>query len=279
MEKYLIALDMDGTLLDSQGKITKRTIEVLKELIQKGHYIVPASGRALTLLPKEILELEGIQFAVLENGAVVWDWKNQCAIKQELLPKGIVKAILEDIEEQASVGCYPEVIVNGKVYVDVKIQKELEQSRIAGNFAEYMRQNHIFLEKLASRTELLDAAEKLNIYFEDVKLGEKVRRKWKTEPQLNVTTSVSGNAEFTVAGINKGHGIKILQQHLGISKQKCIAIGDNENDLEMFAQVHMAVAMGNAKAHVKRAADEVTLSCDEDGVAVFLELIKPVWDL
>ena len=71
----------------------------------------------------------------------------------------------------------------------------------------------------------------------------------------------------------------ILQQHLGISKQKCIAIGDNENDLEMFAQVHMAVAMGNAKAHVKRAADEVTLSCDEDGVAVFLELIKPVWDL
>ena len=52
MEKYLIALDMDGTLLDSQGKITKRTIEVLKELIQKGHYIVPASGRALTLLPK-----------------------------------------------------------------------------------------------------------------------------------------------------------------------------------------------------------------------------------
>ena len=90
MEKYLIALDMDGTLLDSQGKITKRTIEVLKELIQKGHYIVPASGRALTLLPKEILELEGIQFAVLENGAVVWDWKNRCAIKQELLPKGIV---------------------------------------------------------------------------------------------------------------------------------------------------------------------------------------------
>ncbi len=113
-------------------------------MIQKGHYIVPASGRALTLLPKEILELEGIQFAVLENGAVVWDWKNRCAIEQELLPKGIVKAILKDIEEQASVGYYPEVIVNGKVYVDVKIQKELEQSRIAGNFAEYMRQNHIF---------------------------------------------------------------------------------------------------------------------------------------
>ena len=271
MENYLIALDMDGTLLNSQGKITNRTVEALIRLIQKGHYIVPASGRAFTILPEEILKLEGIQFAVLENGAVVWDWKKQSAIKQEPLPKGIVKAILEDIEEQGSSGYYAEVIVNGKVYADVKIQKELEHSKIAGNFAEYMRQNHIFLEQLSSRTELLDAAEKLNIYFEDVKLSENVRAKWETEPKLNVTTSVSGNAEFTAAGMNKGYGIKILQQYLGISKQQCIAIGDNENDLEMFGQVQLAVAMGNAKEHVKRAADEVTLSCDEDGVAVFLE--------
>lgn len=271
MEKYLIALDMDGTLLNSQGKITKRTVEVLNRLIQKGHYIVPASGRAFTILPKEILKLEGIQFAVLENGAVVWDWKKQSAIEQEPLPKGVVKSILEDIEEQVSSGYYAEVIVNGKVYADVKVQKELKHSKIAGNFAEYMRQNHIFLEQLSSRTELLDAAEKLNIYFEDVKRSENVRAKWEAEPKLNVTTSVSGNAEFTAAGMNKGYGIKILQQYLGISKQQCIAIGDNENDLEMFEQVQMAVAMGNAKEHVKRAADEVTLSCDEDGVAVFLE--------
>ena len=271
MEKYLIALDMDGTLLNSQGKVSERTVEVLNRLIQKGHYIVPASGRAFTLLPKEILKLEGIQFAVMENGAVVWDWKNQCAIKQKLLPKGIVKEILEDIEKQASSGYYEEVIVNGKVYADIKIQKELEQSKIVGNFAEYMRQNHIFLSKLSSKTELLDVAEKLNIYFEDVKLSEIIRAKWKTESKLNVTTSVSGNAEFTAAGINKGHGIKILQQRLGISKQHCIAIGDDENDLEMFEQVHMAVAMGNAKKNVKRAADEVTLDCNKDGVAVFLE--------
>lgn len=69
----------------------------------------------------------------------------------------------------------------------------------------------------------------------------------------------------------KGYGIKILQQQLGISKQQCIAIGDDENDLEMFDQVHMAVAMGNAKENVKSAANEITLNCDEDGATVFLE--------
>lgn len=59
-----------------------------------------------------------------------------------------------------------------------------------------MRQNYIFLEKVSSKTELLDAAEKLNIYFEDAELSDIVRAKWKTELRLNVTTSVSGNAEF-----------------------------------------------------------------------------------
>ena len=58
MEKYLIALDMDGTLLNRHGKVSKKTVEVLNSLIRKGHYIVPASGRAFTILPKEILELE-----------------------------------------------------------------------------------------------------------------------------------------------------------------------------------------------------------------------------
>ena len=271
MEKYLIAMDMDGTLLNSQGKVSKKTVEVLNRLMQKGHYIVPASGRAFTLLPKEVLQLEGIQYAVLENGAVVWDWKNQWAIKQESLPKGLAKAILADIEKQTFAGYCAEIIVNGKVYADMETQKELDCPGSPENFVRYMRQNHIFIENLSSRTDLLDTAEKLNIYFDDVKLSEIVRAKWRTESQLNVTTSVSGNAEFTAAGINKGYGIKILQQHLGIPKEHCIAIGDDENDLEMFGQVHMAVAMGNAKENVKRAADEITLDCDNDGAAVYLE--------
>lgn len=139
-------------------------------------------------------------------------------IEQEPLPKGIVKAILEDIEKQTLAGYCAEIIVNGKVYADIETQKELDCPGSPENFVRYMRQNHI-----------------------------------------------------TAAGIDKGHGIKILQQCLGIPKEYCIAIGDDENDLEMFEQVHMAVAMGNVKENVKRAADEITLDCDKDGAAVFLE--------
>ena len=153
----------------------------------------------------------------------------------------------------------------------METQKELDRPDLAENYVEYMKRNHIFIENLSASTDLLDVAEKLNIYFDDVELSENVRAKWRTEPQLNTTTSISGNVEFTAAGIDKGHGIKILQQRLGIPKEHCISIGDDENDLEMFEQVHMAVAMGNAKEIVKQAANEITLDCDKDGAAVFLE--------
>ena len=217
------------------------------------------------------MKLEGIQYAVVENGAIVWDWKNQCAIEKEPIPKGMVKATLEDIEKQASTGYCAEIIVNGKVYADMETQKELDRPDLAENYVEYMKRNHIFIENLSASTDLLDVAEELNIYFDDVELSENVRAKWRTESQLNTTTSISGNVEFTAAGIDKGHGIKILQQRLGIPKEHCISIGDDENDLEMFEQVHMAVAMGNAKEIVKQAANEITLDCDKDGAAVFLE--------
>lgn len=82
-EKYMIALDMDGTLLNSRGKITEHTLNVLKSLMDAGHDIVPASGRAFPILPKEIKGLAGIRYAVLENGAVLWDWKKAAAHMQQ----------------------------------------------------------------------------------------------------------------------------------------------------------------------------------------------------
>ena len=70
-EKYMIAVDMDGTLLNNKGKITERTLNTLKTLLDAGHYVVPASGRAFPILPEEIKSLSGIQYAILENGAVI----------------------------------------------------------------------------------------------------------------------------------------------------------------------------------------------------------------
>ncbi len=74
---------------------------------------------------------------------------------------------------------------------------------------------------------------------------------------IYTTTSVAGNAEFTAEGINKGRGLAILKERLAIPKEQIIAIGDNENDVEMFKEAGISVAMENAKDPVKQQADFV----------------------
>ena len=98
-QKYLIAVDMDGTLLNSQGKITEKSVAILQRLLDAGHYVVPASGRSLTLLPKEINALRGLKYGVLENGAVVWDYGKKASVYKRLLPEGAAEQILAEVKK------------------------------------------------------------------------------------------------------------------------------------------------------------------------------------
>lgn len=272
MDRYIIALDMDGTLLDSSGKVSDRNVRVMKKLIDEGHYIVPASGRALPVLPNEVKSLEGIKYAVLENGAVIWDWENDTALKKHMMPEGMAQKILKRLaEEYPDAIYYNEIFSDGKAYAEQGDIEKFKYANIYANFEQYMLNDHIFVEDLKEQSELLNTAEKINIYFEDISISEKFRAEWSDIPGINVTTSVSGNAEFNKAGMNKGIGLKELAERLGIPKQNVIAIGDNDNDLEMFEHAGISVAMGNAADNVKKLADVVTEDNDSDGVAVFLE--------
>lgn len=275
-ERYIIAVDMDGTLLNSHGHVTKRTAETLQRLLDLGHYVTPASGRPFPLLPGEVTGLKGISYGVLENGAVVWDWKNRCALDATCLPEGMAHRLLLDVQaeslrRQTNIRYYVEFFSQGKAYADAGDISEFENAGIAGNFAEYMLNGHVFLENLPEQKEFLNMAEKLNIYFEDENFSAEFREKWKRTPELYVTTSVSGNTEFTAPGVNKGAGLRILMKRLAVPAERVIAIGDNDNDLEMFSVAGHAVAMGNAAPNIKTAANHQTTDNDHDGAAVFLE--------
>lgn len=271
MKKYLIALDMDGTLLNSEGVITQNTIEVLQELLDAGHFVVPATGRALTLLPEEILNLRGKCFAILENGSVIWNFKKNCVLKKYLIPKGVISSILQDIDKNIKTKYYVEVFADGKAYARQEDMKQLSDAKIEGNFIEYMLNDHIFVERLLEKTQLLNETEKMNIYFEDEVISKKVREKWSKISNINVTTSVKGNAEFNAIGINKGTGLIDLMKELNLEKEQIIAIGDNENDLDMFDRAGLSVAMGNSKNEIKKKADIITDDNNHEGVLNFLK--------
>ena len=279
-DRYWIAIDMDGTLLNSRGQISERTCAVLQKCLDQGHHVLPATGRALPLLPEKIKNLSGISYAVLGNGSVVWDWKKTCALYKKCLPEESAEQILKDVREmyrvhQEKAGkesrYYAEVISDGKVYADSLDREYFLTAEIEGNFAEYMLSNHAYVKRLEDQSEILKKAEKINIFFEDVLLSKKIREKWQKVKGIYTTTSVAGNAEFTAEGINKGRGLAILKERLAIPKEQIIAIGDNENDVEMFKEAGISVAMENAKDPVKQQADFVAADNDHDGAAEFLE--------
>ncbi len=271
-DKYMIALDMDGTLLNSQGKITEHTLNVLKSLMDAGHDIVPASGRAFPILPEEIKGLAGIRYAVLENGAVIWDWKKQLPVCSSRLPEGVAQEILRYVKiECPDTRYYTEVMAEGIVWAEEADRPFYEDAGIAGDFAAYMLKDHAFARDIHERTDILQKAEKINLYFEDHEVSAALRAHWAKRHDVCVTTSVSGNAELNAPDVNKGRGLENLSERLGIGREHVIAIGDNENDAEMLAWAGISVAMGNAAEAVKGKSRYVTEDNDHDGAAAFLQ--------
>ena len=259
MEKYIIAVDMDGTRLNSENKISERNRNVLQRLIDDGHYVVPATGRTRELIPQEFSVLRGVKWGIVENGCVVWDYDK----------------ILKDVENSGAKGWIAEAYANGIAYSDANardyVASVADKDLLEKTFVDYFLSRHVYVKDFYHQKDILDQAEKINIYFDDMETSRALREKWKDLDDVAVTTSISGNAEFNAAGVDKGVGLAMLRTKLGIDRMHVIAFGDNENDLEMLEGAGIGVAMGNSKQYVKDAANEVTGDNDHDGVAEFLE--------
>lgn len=274
MTPHLIAIDMDGTLLNSRNQITQKTLSVLRALLDRGHLVVWASGRSPSLLPKELKVLHQgashrVRYGILENGSYLWDYENRICLCRKPIPQGLTEEILRQLEGS---GCYTELFVNGEAYADAACLSRLEsRCGLGDNFIRYFSNDHHFTENLSRNRELVSGAEKINVYFEDPRDSVRLRTSWNHSDQVSVTTSVSGNAEFQASGCTKGAALTLLAEKLGIPQARIISIGDNENDLEMFAASGCAAAMGNAAPHIKDAAHIVIGDNDHDGAALFLE--------
>ena len=270
MEKYIIAVDMDGTLLNSENKISERNRNVLQRLIDDGHYVVPATGRTRELIPQEFSVLRGVKWGIVENGCVVWDYDKNEMIWRKTMPKGMVSKILKDVEDSGAKGWIAEAYANGIAYSDADardyVASVADKDLLEKTFVDYFLSRHKYVKDFYHQEDILDQAEKINIYFDDMENSRELREKWKDLDDVAVTTSISGNAEFNAAGVDKGVGLAMLRTKLGIDRMHVIAFGDNENDLEMLEGAGIGVAMGNAKDEVKAKADFVCQSVENDGI-------------
>ena len=167
MEKYIIAVDMDGTLLNSENKISERNRNVLQRLIDDGHYVVPATGRTRELIPREFSVLRGVNWGIVENGCVVWDYDKNEMIWRKTMPKGMVSKILKDVENSGAKGWIAEAYANGIAYSDADardyVASVADKDLLEKTFVDYFLSRHVYVRDFYHQKDILDQAEKIGL--------------------------------------------------------------------------------------------------------------------
>lgn len=263
MEKHLIFMDIDGTLVDRDQQISPRTRSVVTELQQEGHEFYVATGRKYSSAYEMAKKLTDATQVIASNGSVY-------SINETLHKKRLSDAALEFIYQTMSVHDLPmfffgEHTIFYTQQLPSYLQKN-DQSRI-GNSEE----DFLFIDSLetlmAIRQRIING---IVIADEREAELEQVRKILEESHLLSVSSSHPNNLELIPLGVNKATAIQAVQNNLVIPQKNIISFGDGMNDLEMLQASGISVAMGNAVAELKKHAKFITDTNIEDGIANFL---------
>lgn len=266
----LIALDLDGTLLDSEKKVSRRNLEALEQARRMGVLVVPVTGRPAQGLPRAVLDLPDLRYAVTSNGATIRDLQED----RFLLEKHLTPAdCLEVLEACADFDMIREVFREGVGYL-TRADRDILLDRYEGTpMMEYVLGTRRVLPGSVEDFLREDdrPVEELFFLTDSPERKEELRRRLSALPGISFADPFPKDLEVMAGGIDKGAAFLYLLEHLGIHPGETLAIGDGGSDLPLLKAAGIGVAMGNALPFVQAEADWVTASCDEDGVAVALE--------
>lgn len=265
----MIGLDLDGTLLTDKKELTDRTKAALRRAIEVGITVLVASGRPWMGVPEELRNFPGMRYALTSNGARIIDTKDDRVIEEHLLsPELALKAL-------AVCGKYDtlqEVYFDGQGYAPEDQMAYVEKYHRNPSMCEYMRKTRLPVKDIRKLVEQENRGlDKVQALFADMDERETAWKELEQEKGLELVGSLQYNIEINAAGVNKGTGLVNLGRMLGIRREEIMAFGDGDNDIAMLREAGFGVAMANADEQVKAAADYITLSNEEEGVAEVIE--------
>ncbi|MGO4236295.1 HAD family hydrolase [Pseudarthrobacter sp. YAF2] len=255
-QKLMVALDVDGTLVDHDGHMTPGVRDAAQAVVAAGHEVMIATGRSLNAtLP--VIEKIGIErgFAVCSNGGVTLRLHPELANGYEIIHKATFDPgpALRALRERLPSAKYALEDADGNFLSTERFQDASFGVEAVGvDF-------HTMLEATAVRVVVFsteNTPEEFNEAIEHVGLA-------------GVTYSVGWTAwlDIAAAGVTKASALENLRLRLGIEQHRTVAVGDGRNDIEMLSWAGRGVAMGQAPEEVIAAADEVTHSVFDDGAA------------
>ncbi|HBQ43426.1 MAG TPA: sugar-phosphatase [Lactobacillus acetotolerans] len=258
----LIAIDIDGTLVNSKKEITPAVKKSVLTAQSKGKKIVICTGRPLSGAQRYLDELglnkQNDQFIVSFNGAVVESTSGNVIFKKELGYQEYID--LEAIARKLKLHFHA-----------VSLDRLYTANRDIGHYTIY--NSRIVKLEVSYRTqeEMRHIPIIKCMYIDDPDyLNSKITSSLFDSVKDRVTLSKTEPFYFeaTAKNIDKGTGLKILCDHLNINPENVMALSDQANDMPMLDYAGLGVAMGNAVEVTKKNADKVTTDCDHDGVAV-----------
>jgi Cof subfamily protein (haloacid dehalogenase superfamily) len=267
----LIALDLDGTLLDSEKRLSAENAASLARAAAEGIEIVPATGRFYRGMPQIIKELPYVRYVITVNGADVFDAARHETVCGSGIPWERAAAVMERLDALDVIyDCYQ----NGWGWMTQAFYDAAEQYAANVHSLDMIKNLRTPVPELkACLKERAAGVQKIQIFFRDMDLRARMLRTLPEEfPDLVVTTSIVNNIEINSREATKGNALKMLAARLGIPPAGTMAFGDDRNDIPMLRAAGIGVAMGNAEEEVKNAADYVTDRCDDSGVAHAMRL-------
>lgn len=265
----LIALDLDGTLFNCEGKITEETKKEIKRATDKGVHVVISTGRPYNGVPFDQIKGLGINYAITTNGSAIYYIPENKCIYENCMDFEIIEPILPFLLEKR---IHIDTYIDGEGFTPTYCRENLHKLNVIPSLKEYI---------LATRTPTDDLigyiknsgkkVQKATLNFYPLPDGtpehrEEVRAFLSTNPSIECVCGGFNNLEFTKAGVTKGEALRHLASLLSLSIEETMAIGDTENDLSILKAAGIGVAMGNAPSDIQAISDYVTDTNEKDGV-------------
>lgn len=279
----LIAIDLDGTLLNSYGEVTAQNKVAIQNAISKGAEVVLASGRAMASVKNLANELNANNYIICGNGAIMYDMQNDKILYDKFLDKLKVLQIIKICEENS-------------IYYNLYTDKMIITKGLNYNVLFYNKENLNKPEEKKTRINIVDDIYKyveqrenenylkITICDNSKIIFDRIIQKLKTIKDIDVLDVAHMSrkmikdgtqdvlveyyyTEITNVGVDKWNAIEELMDKLSIEKQDVMAIGDNVNDKIMIQNAGLGVVMGNSAPYIKDIADLVVADNDNSGVA------------
>ena len=278
----IIALDLDGTLLDSEKRLSTVNRDALARAAAKGVLIVPTTGRFFGMMPPAVRDLPFVRYAITINGAQVYDRETDTAIVRDEIPLDMALGVMELLDRYDVIyDCYRQ----NWGWMTAALQEKAADYATNEHYLKMVREFRRPVPELKAylrETAAEGDVQKIMLFSRNDGDGrggrprppaslDSIRVELEAKfPEIKVTASTWNNLELNIKTAHKGNALKRFAEYLGFTLENCMAFGDGMNDFTMVEAAGLGIAMANAEPEVKRVAKWIAPSNDEDGVAAGL---------